>query len=142
VSVAAASAVTTVLPALEAHEPPEARGLARDGVRLMVAERATATIAHRRFDELGDLLSPGDLLVVNTSATLPAALDAAGLPLQVRFSTTAPHLPSGWHVVEIRTGGGAAPAPPGSSPRPSRRARACGLRASSCPARRRRSRAT
>jgi S-adenosylmethionine:tRNA ribosyltransferase-isomerase len=80
----------------------------------MVAERATATITHRRFDELGDLLSPGDLLVVNTSATLPAALDVAGLPLQVRFSTTAPHLPSGWHVVEIRTGGGAAPAPPGT----------------------------
>ena len=27
-------------PDLEAHEPPEARGLARDSVRLMVADRA------------------------------------------------------------------------------------------------------
>ena len=65
------------LPALiEANEPPEARGLARDGVRLLVADQADGTVTHARFDELPRLLSPGDLVVVNTSATLAAALPA------------------------------------------------------------------
>jgi S-adenosylmethionine:tRNA ribosyltransferase-isomerase len=60
--------------AREAHEPPEARGLARDGVRLMAASRASGTIEHARFHELPEHLRPGDLLVVNVSATLPAAV--------------------------------------------------------------------
>ena len=62
--------------ALEAHEPPEARGVARDGVRLMVGSRAGARIEHRTFAELPEVLAAGDLLVVNTSATLPAAVGA------------------------------------------------------------------
>ena len=62
-------------PALEAAEPPEARGLARDQVRLMVA-RAGEPLAHARFLDLPRFLRPGDLLVVNESATLPAALRA------------------------------------------------------------------
>ncbi|WCB92183.1 S-adenosylmethionine:tRNA ribosyltransferase-isomerase [Baekduia alba] len=109
---AAVAPFTTLPPDLEAHEPPEARGVARDRVRLMVAERASGAIAHHRFDALPDLLSPGDVLVVNTSATLPAALDAADAPLQVRFSTPAPHLPGGWHAIEIRTAGGVSPVAP------------------------------
>lgn len=60
-------------PGAEAHEPPERRGLARDGVRLLVAR--PGGVEHRRFHELASVLDPGDLLVVNTSATLPAALD-------------------------------------------------------------------
>lgn len=109
----AAIATFTALPAdLEAHEPPEARGVARDRARLLVAERASGALAHRRFDDLPDLLSPGDVLVVNTSATLPAALDVADAPLQVRFSTPAPHRPGGWHVIEIRTAGGVSPVAP------------------------------
>jgi S-adenosylmethionine:tRNA ribosyltransferase-isomerase len=98
--------------ALEAHEPPEARGVARDGVRLMVASRAGARIEHRTFAELPEVLAAGDLLVVNTSATLPAAVGATlpdGRAAQVRFATAAPHLPAGWWVVDLRNPGGATP---------------------------------
>ncbi|HMJ37019.1 MAG TPA: S-adenosylmethionine:tRNA ribosyltransferase-isomerase [Baekduia sp.] len=106
------SAAAFALPsALEAREPPEARGIARDAVRLMVAARSDGTLAHRRFTDLPDVLGPGDVLVVNTSATLPAAVDAhrpGGAAVQVRFATAAPHLPPPWWVVEVRTAGGAA----------------------------------
>jgi S-adenosylmethionine:tRNA ribosyltransferase-isomerase len=61
---------------LEAHEPPEARGLGRDGVRLMVSRSRAQSVTHHRFTDLPSLLLPGDLLVVNTSATLPAAVRA------------------------------------------------------------------
>jgi S-adenosylmethionine:tRNA ribosyltransferase-isomerase len=59
---------------LEAWAPPEERGAGRDDVRLLVARRSTGALEHRRFRELPDVLRPGDLLVVNTSATIPAAL--------------------------------------------------------------------
>jgi S-adenosylmethionine:tRNA ribosyltransferase-isomerase len=59
---------------LEAREPPEARGLARDGVRLLVSHASGES--HSLFRELADWLAAGDLLVVNRSATLPAALPA------------------------------------------------------------------
>jgi S-adenosylmethionine:tRNA ribosyltransferase-isomerase len=98
--------------ALEAHEPPEARGVPRDGVRLMVAGRGDGRLEHRRFHELPDVLAAGDLLVVNTSATLPAAVAAAlpdGTPTQLRFATAAPNLPAGWWVVELRSADGATP---------------------------------
>ena len=63
-----------VLPrALEASEPPEARGEGRDDVRLLVA--TDDGVRHRRMAELADALEPGDLLVVNTSSTLAAAVD-------------------------------------------------------------------
>jgi S-adenosylmethionine:tRNA ribosyltransferase-isomerase len=69
------------LPAvLEASEPPEVRGRGRDDVRLLVSRRRGTEIEHRRFTELPELLRAGDLLVVNTSATLPAALDARADP--------------------------------------------------------------
>jgi arabinose-5-phosphate isomerase len=71
------SALAFELPkALEAHEPPEARGLARDEVRLMVASRHDGAIAHATFRDLPKFLRAGDLLVINTSATLPAAVPA------------------------------------------------------------------
>jgi S-adenosylmethionine:tRNA ribosyltransferase-isomerase len=77
-----------VLPgSLEAHEPPEARGLTRDAIRLLVGERAGGTVRHHRFTDLPALLRAGDVLVVNTSATLPAAVSVAGSPLTVHFST-------------------------------------------------------
>ncbi len=56
----------------EATEPPEARGLARDGVRLMVAR--PGELRHLAFRDLAEALAPGDVVVVNTSGTLPAAL--------------------------------------------------------------------
>ncbi|MFZ0378245.1 MAG: S-adenosylmethionine:tRNA ribosyltransferase-isomerase, partial [Solirubrobacteraceae bacterium] len=49
---------------LEAHEPPEARGLPRDGVRLLVARRSTGEISHHTFHDLPDVLAPGDVLVL------------------------------------------------------------------------------
>jgi S-adenosylmethionine:tRNA ribosyltransferase-isomerase len=102
-------------PRLEAHEPPEARGLPRDGVRLLVASRSTGLVVHSRFDELPSFLAPGDLVVINTSATLPAALPARrdGRPLELRLSTPSPDDAPGRWVVELRLGdssfGGAEP---------------------------------
>jgi S-adenosylmethionine:tRNA ribosyltransferase-isomerase len=64
------------LPAeLEAAAPPEDRGRGRDDVRLLVARTGSGQIEHRRFPDLLELLAPGDLLVVNRSATVNAALD-------------------------------------------------------------------
>jgi S-adenosylmethionine:tRNA ribosyltransferase-isomerase len=87
--------------AREAHEPPEARGLPRDGVRLLVS-RGDAEPADTRFDRLPELLEPGDLLVVNTSATVPGALDGRlpdGQPIVVHLSG---ELPGGVWLVEVR----------------------------------------
>jgi len=95
---------------LEAHEPAEARGLARDEVRLMVATRHDGRIVHTRFRDLPAFLVPGDVLVVNTSATLPAALPARradGTALELRLSTPAPHRSAErWWIVELRRAGG------------------------------------
>ncbi len=75
---------------LEAHEPPEARGLARDQVRLLVSYRTDDRMIHTRFDELPAVLSANDLVVVNVSATLPAALPATradGSEIALHLST-------------------------------------------------------
>ena len=96
-----------------AHEPPEERGLARDGVRLMVATAHDGRIVHARFRDLPDFLEPGDLVVVNTSATLPAALPARrsdGTVLKLHLSTPARRgSGDGWWVVELRSANGASP---------------------------------
>jgi S-adenosylmethionine:tRNA ribosyltransferase-isomerase len=93
-----------VLPAeLEAREPPEARGLPRDGVRLLVSYRKKDGIAHARFVDLPALLDPGDLLVVNDSATIPAALPATaadGRAVHLHLSTA---LPADLWLVEPRS---------------------------------------
>jgi S-adenosylmethionine:tRNA ribosyltransferase-isomerase len=94
-------------PALEAAEPPEARGLARDEVRLMVA-RGGAPLAHARFLDLPRFLRAGDLLVVNESATLPAALKATradGTTLDLHLSTPEPGARSERWIVELRRDG-------------------------------------
>ena len=89
---------------LAATEPPEARGLRRDEVRLLVAEGNT--VRHAVVRDLTDFLRPGDLLVVNTSATLAAAVDGTriGRPehpaVVVHFSTA---LDDGTWVVELRS---------------------------------------
>ncbi len=85
----------------EAFEPPEARGHGRDDVRLMVSFRSGGRIIHDRFQSLPKYLLPGDVLVLNTSNTINAAIRALrsdGSQLEVHFST---HLPSGW-TVELR----------------------------------------
>jgi S-adenosylmethionine:tRNA ribosyltransferase-isomerase len=99
------SALTFELPArLEADRPPASR----DGVRLLVANRTDGSIVHSCFRDLPHFLAPGDLLVLNTSATLPAALPATrsdGTELELRLSTPAPGLdPERSWVVELRQG--------------------------------------
>jgi S-adenosylmethionine:tRNA ribosyltransferase-isomerase len=87
---------------LEAGEPPEARGLDRDEVRLMVSSIADDSVAHTRFRRLPERLSPGDLLVINTSGTMSAALPATrddGEKLELHLST---RLPDGRWIVELR----------------------------------------
>ena len=93
----------------EARVPPEARGLARDEVRLAVVNPDGTR--HLRADALPDLLHPGDLLVVNTSATLPAAVDLErhGCPATLHVST---QLDDGAWIVELRRQDGAGPARP------------------------------
>ena len=61
-------------PGHEAHEPPEARGLNRDGVRLLVSPGLDEPV-HTRFTALPEHLVAGDLLVVNNSPTVAAAID-------------------------------------------------------------------
>jgi S-adenosylmethionine:tRNA ribosyltransferase-isomerase len=62
--------------ALNADRPPERRGLARDRVRLLVLDRNTGNVIHTRFDRIVEYFKPGDLLVFNSSRTLPATLVA------------------------------------------------------------------
>jgi len=96
------------LPAeLEAHDPPEARGTPRDGVRMLVSRRAAGRVSHHAFTDLPGLLQPGDLIVVNTSGTLPAEVRAGGT-LAVHFSTP---LPDGGWLIELRTIAGTATVP-------------------------------
>jgi S-adenosylmethionine:tRNA ribosyltransferase-isomerase len=68
----------TLPPDLEAREPPEARGLQRDEVRLLVSYGSTDRVVHAGFRDLPSFLEPGDLLIANDSATLPAAVNARG----------------------------------------------------------------
>jgi S-adenosylmethionine:tRNA ribosyltransferase-isomerase len=94
-----------VPPALEAAEPPEARGLTRDAVRLLVSRVDRDSIHHSRFSDLPRWLSPGDLLVINTSGTLNAALAARtrrGDAFELHLST---RLPGNFWVVEVRRPG-------------------------------------
>jgi S-adenosylmethionine:tRNA ribosyltransferase-isomerase len=90
-----------VPPELEAGDPAETRWFGRDDVRLMVAYRHDGRLVHSRFYELPRFLVPGDLLVINTSRTLPASLPATleGETLELHLST---HLPDGRWLVELR----------------------------------------
>lgn len=83
-----------------ATEPPELCGLRRDGVRLMIA--TAAGIQHTVFRSLADHLRAGDVLVVNTSATVPGQLDGDrnGSPVIVHVGN---RLPDCSRVVELRS---------------------------------------
>ncbi|WP_327675006.1 S-adenosylmethionine:tRNA ribosyltransferase-isomerase [Kitasatospora sp. NBC_00458] len=114
----------TVPPELSAGEPAEARGAARDDVRMLVGRRGAGgavAVGHHHFTELPEVLRPGDLLVVNNSATLPAALPGRlpdGLPVALHLSSSRPDR-HGTHLVELRRAvPGEAPAhyPPAESP--------------------------
>jgi S-adenosylmethionine:tRNA ribosyltransferase-isomerase len=89
-------------PELEADTPPEARGLRRDQVRLMVSNYHSGQVQHARFDNLPDLLDEGDVVVINTSGTRKAALLATradGTELELHLSI---HLDDDLWTVEPR----------------------------------------
>ncbi|WP_328863592.1 S-adenosylmethionine:tRNA ribosyltransferase-isomerase [Streptomyces virginiae] len=95
--------ITDISPHLLARIPAEQRGpgLGRDAVRLLVS-RGREQVSLHAFRELPGLLRAGDVLVVNTSATLAAAVDArlGGEDLVVHFSTRGD---DGRWAVELRT---------------------------------------
>jgi S-adenosylmethionine:tRNA ribosyltransferase-isomerase len=88
-----------------AHAPPESRGLARDGVRLLVATPDAVTDTH--FASITEHLRAGDLLVVNDSATVNAEIDAELVGTGLRTRTVVLHaghrLDDGARVIELRT---------------------------------------
>lgn len=84
-----------------ASEPPEARGLRRDEVRLMVS-RPGGELEHARFRDLADFLKAGDVLLTNTSPTMKASVPATrgdGSLAELHLST---RLPAGLWTVEVR----------------------------------------
>lgn len=91
------------LPAeLRASLPAELRGRRRDGVRLMVIDRAAESIKHSAFTELNSHLRAHDLLVINRSRTIPAAFPARrddGTPVQLRLCVR--HAEE-WHVLCVQ----------------------------------------
>ena len=92
-----------------ADRPPEERGVERDGVRLLVSSPNEER--EHVFPDLVDLLRPGDLLVVNESATLPASLPARAEIGDFRVNLSTPYGPGLW-VGEPRWG----PSRPGPLP--------------------------
>lgn len=97
--------------ALVAYEPPEARGVPRDGVRLLVTDPVDDSVRHRTLRDLPDFLRAGDVLVVNASATINAALDgwrvglggAADEMIAVHLSSPLPNCnDEGRWVIELR----------------------------------------
>jgi S-adenosylmethionine:tRNA ribosyltransferase-isomerase len=96
-----------------AATPPERSGMRRDEVRLMVADGTTATIDEGRFWDLPKWLRGGDAVVVNTSRTVPAAVDArtaTGEKIRIHFAAPSD---AGLWSVELRTpnGNGSTPGP-------------------------------
>ncbi|HEX6299706.1 MAG TPA: S-adenosylmethionine:tRNA ribosyltransferase-isomerase [Acidimicrobiia bacterium] len=94
--------------------PAERRGTGRDHVRLMVTDRTPRFIEHEEFSRIDRHLSTGDVVVVNTSATVPAAVDARtedNTQVKVHFASPAA---AGLWTVEVRNPierGGTTPGP-------------------------------
>jgi S-adenosylmethionine:tRNA ribosyltransferase-isomerase len=71
------------LPQAQIAQQPLAR---RDASRLMVVDRATGEITHRRFADIAELIDPRDVLVVNRTRVLRARLlgtRASGAPAEI-----------------------------------------------------------
>ena len=90
-------------PELEASAPPEARGLRRDQVRLMISHYSTDQVKHTRFYQLDKYLNEGDVIVINTSCTRNSALLATrtdGSVLELHLSI---HIDDDLWTVELRS---------------------------------------
>jgi S-adenosylmethionine:tRNA ribosyltransferase-isomerase len=85
-----------------AGAPPEERGGGRGDVALLVAARGDQSLARARFADVPRFLRAGDLLVVNTSATIPAALPARLDGAGVWVHLSQPLVGDRW-AVELRT---------------------------------------
>lgn len=98
-----ARAIEFELPASSVETlPAERRGSGRDDVRLMVTHRSSGATEHLRFPDIVDRFRPGDVLVVNTSGTIPAAVDGwttEGTRVKAHFASP---FPGGLWSVEIR----------------------------------------
>lgn len=88
-----------------AAAPAERRGGRRDGVRLMVADVGADTIAHSTFDRIGDVLRPGDVLIINVSATVPASVDGSMGSTAVRLHLSSPIAGNLWTAEPRRPAG-------------------------------------
>ncbi|WP_127584783.1 S-adenosylmethionine:tRNA ribosyltransferase-isomerase [Paenibacillus koleovorans] len=103
--------------ALNATMPPERREIRRDHVRMMVLDRLTGQTTHARFYELERFLRAGDLLVLNSSRTIPAILYGAwergGIELQKRVELRLARRvdEESWDVLPVVTGGSRSVAP-------------------------------
>jgi S-adenosylmethionine:tRNA ribosyltransferase-isomerase len=75
---------------LECAQPTELRGIPRDGVQLMVSSRSDDQIRHAQFSEISQFLKEGDVLIINTSGTMNAAIPTRlpnGQPGRIHLST-------------------------------------------------------
>lgn len=97
-----------------ATKPAELRGTGRDDTRLMVARWSSGSLTHEVFGHFDQFLNAGDVLVVNTSATMPAAVEATAETKKrviVHFATP---VPGGLWAIEVRSitpDGGTTPGP-------------------------------
>ncbi len=85
--------------------PATAPPVHRDAVRLLVIDAASSTLAPVPFTQLPLHLRPGDLLVVNDAATLPASLPArtrTGARIEVRL--LGPTAADTWRAVLLGAG--------------------------------------
>ncbi|EWT00573.1 queuosine biosynthesis protein [Intrasporangium oryzae NRRL B-24470] len=90
---------------LTADAPPEARGIRRDGVRLLVAAASQdggPSVEHTSFDRIGEHLRPGDLLLVNDSATVVGEVDGLLVGRGTVVVHVATELNDGSWVLELR----------------------------------------
>jgi S-adenosylmethionine:tRNA ribosyltransferase-isomerase len=99
--IARAADLCVAAPPAEAAEVETPRAEHAD-VAMLVASRSDRELTHACFCELGRFLRAGDLLVVNTSATLPAALSAELDGEEVELHLSTPADADNW-VVELRT---------------------------------------
>lgn len=84
-----------------AAAPAERRGVSRDATRLLVAR--PGTLVHTEFRDLPDHLGPGDLVVVNDSATIAGQADARSTRHGAVVVHVATPLDDGTWVVEVRS---------------------------------------
>ena len=93
----------------------------REDSRLLVLDRATGAIAHRRFSDLPAFLRPGDTIVINESRVVPARLRLVkeGTGGAVEVLLLAPAGPGAWEAL-LTPGGRVRPGlrlcPPGGEP--------------------------